>query len=102
MALKFGDGVTTYENLKEISGSTNGSIIELVKLAGTALPIGKDKSIDIPMATAQTLGLVMGTDLENGISVAENGVMSINSVNVNKLTQAEEELLILDGGNSNI
>ena len=70
-------------------------------MTGTALPIDDDKSVNIPIATAQAPGLVKGTDLKNGVSVAENGEMSVNSIDINKLTQTDEERLILDGGNSN-
>lgn len=64
------------------------------------MPVDSNKSVNIPIATAQAPGLVKGTDFKNGISVAENGEMSVNSVDVNKLTQTDEEQLILDGGNS--
>lgn len=71
-------------------------------MAGIALPIDSNKSVNIPIATAQAPGLVKGTDLKNGISVAENGEMSVNSIDVNKLIQTDEEQLILDGGNSSV
>lgn len=52
------------------------------------------------MATAAALGVVKGTDAENGIAVADDGTMSVNSVNVNKLVQTEGDSIVLDGGNS--
>jgi hypothetical protein len=44
----------------------------------------------------------MASAAENKIAVAEDGTMEVNSVNVNKLVQAEGDILILDGGNSGV
>lgn len=55
---------------------------------------------DIPIATAEALGLVMSSAVENKVSVGADGTMEINSVNVNKLTQTAGEYLILNGGSS--
>ena len=52
-------------------------------------------------ATNSLLGLVMGSTAENKVSVAEDGTMEINSVNVNKLVQSENEFLVLNGGSAN-
>lgn len=75
------------------------NILEAVKLSGTALPI-TDKAVDIPTATASALGVVKGTTAENGVAVAEDGTMTVNAVNINKMVQTEGETLILDGGTS--
>ena len=55
---------------------------------------------DIPVATAEALGLVMSSTVENKVSVGADGTMEVNSVNVNKLTQTEGDTLILNGGSS--
>lgn len=55
---------------------------------------------DIPVATAEALGLVMSSAAENKVSVGADGTMEVNSVNVNKLTQDENTTLILNGGSS--
>ena len=55
---------------------------------------------DIPVATAEALGLVMSSTAENKVSVGADGTMEVNSVNVNKLTQTEGDTLILNGGSS--
>ena len=57
---------------------------------------------DIPVATAEALGLVMSSTAENKVSVGADGTMEVNSVNVNKLTQDENTTLILNGGNASI
>ena len=57
---------------------------------------------DIPVATAEALGLVMSSTAENKVSVGADGTMEVNSVNVNKLTQTEGDTLILNGGSASI
>ena len=57
---------------------------------------------DIPVATAEALGLVMSSTAENKVSVGADGTMEVNSVNVNKLVQDENTTLILNGGNASI
>ena len=38
---------------------------------------------------------------DNKVTVAADGTMEVNSVNVNKLTQGDADVLILDGGSAN-
>ena len=76
--------------------------IESVKINGVALEIAEDRSVEIPGATAEQLGLVKSSDAENGILVNTDYTMTVNSVNVNKLVQTEGEWLVLDGGNATL
>ena len=92
----------TDDLLNKLNGIEAGAQVndlEVVKIAGVALPIS-DKAVDIPKATAEVLGVVLGSTAENKISVGADGTMEVNSVNVNKLAQTEGEFLILDGGSS--
>lgn len=87
--------------LKSQIESSQANVIEIVKVNGVAVEVSaEDKSVNIPIATAAALGVVKGTDAENGIAVANDGTMSVNSVNVNKLVQTEGDSIVLDGGNS--
>ena len=76
------------------------------KLSGVTLgttPLSPaDGVVTIPIATADAIGVVKSSTLENNIAVAADGVMSVNSVNVDKLTQTEGTELILDGGNADV
>ena len=85
--------------LEGIEAGAQVNDLEVVKIAGTALPIS-DKAVDIPIATAEALGVVMSSVAENKVSVGADGTMEINSVNVNKLTQTDGDYLILNGGSS--
>lgn len=90
---------TSATKLNGIEVGAQVNDLEVVKIAGTALPIS-DKAVDIPIATAEALGVVMSSTAENKVSVGADGTMEVNSVNVNKLAQTEGEFLILNGGSS--
>lgn len=95
-------GLFNTESATKLDGIEAGAQVndlEVVKIAGTMLPIS-DKAVDIPIATAEALGVVMSSAAENKVSVGADGTMEINSVNVNKLTQTDGEYLILNGGSS--
>lgn len=94
----------TDELLSKLNGIEAGAQVndlEVVKIAGAALPIS-DKAVDIPKATTEALGVVLGSAAENKVSVGADGTMEVNSINVDKLTQSEGTALILNGGSSAI
>lgn len=92
---------TNASKLNGIEAGAQVNDLEVVKIAGTALPIS-DKAVDIPIATAEAVGVVMSSAAENKVSVGADGTMEVNSVNVNKLAQTDGEALILNGGSSAI
>ena len=85
--------------LEGIATGAQVNVLEAVKVNGTALQI-TDKAVNIPIATAQALGVVMGSASENKVAVGADGTMEVNSVNVSKLVQTAGDTLILDGGTS--
>ena len=85
--------------LAGIDEGAEANVIESVKLGGVSLQV-ESKAVDIPAATASSLGLVKSTDAENGVTVASDGTMQINGVNINKLVQTDGDTLILDGGSA--
>lgn len=92
---------TSATKLNGIEAGAQVNDLEVVKIAGTALPIS-DKAVDIPIATAEALGVVLSSAAENKVSVGADGTMEVNSVNVNKLAQTDGEALILNGGSSTV
>ena len=54
----------------------------------------------IPIATSSLLGVVLGSDAENKVKVNVDGTMEVNSLNINKLVQSAEDVLVLDGGDT--
>ena len=73
-------------------------IKDVVDARGYSLKQG-DSAV-IPVATATALGLVRSSNAENAISINSDGFMSVNKVNVNKLSQTEGDELILNGGSA--
>lgn len=86
--------------LDGIEAGAQINVLESVKLNGQALPVS-EKAVDIPIASSTVLGIVKGTNVENGVGINGDGTMVINKLNVNKLVQTEGDELILNGGNSN-
>ena len=56
--------------------------------------------VTIPIATSSLLGVVLGSDAENKVKVNVDGTMEVNSLNINKLVQSAEDVLVLDGGDT--
>ena len=98
-----GKGLSTNDLTDELLEKLNAAdtnLIEIVKVNGTALQIADDKSVDIiiPVATAEVAGTVKSSAGENKVSVAEDGTMEVNTISISKIVQAEDEVLILNGG----
>lgn len=85
------------EKLDGIEAGAQTNKIEAVKVGDTLLEI-VEKTVTIPVATSALLGVVMSSNAENKVAVAEDGTMEVNGLNVNKLVQTDGEYLILNGG----
>lgn len=86
--------------LEGVESGANANLIEIVKANGVALNID-EKAVNIPLA-GEAAGLVVSSDAENKVAVGADGTMEVNSVNINKLVQAEGDTLILDGGTASV
>lgn len=109
---------TLLGKLNGIQEGAQVNVIEVIKFNGATVTVGEDKVADItyalPIADADTLGGVKSVDaiigedgkltnasaIENKISVADDGTMEVNSLNVNKLVQTDGDTLILNGGSA--
>jgi hypothetical protein len=83
--------------LDSIAPGAQVNVLEAVQVGGTLLDI-VNKTVNIPVATADAFGVVKSAEGENKVMVAEDGTMEVGSVNVNRLVQTEDEVLILNGG----
>lgn len=76
------------------------------KLKGVTLgttPIAiKEGVATIPIATTEALGVVKSSNAENEVAITENGTMTVNSINLNKLVQTPGTELVLNGGNATV
>lgn len=88
--------------LNNIEAGAQLNVIEGIKFNGVLLEVGEDKTVDIvhniAIANSEELGVVKSSNQENGVSVANDGTMSVNSLNVNKLVQTDGEELIINCG----
>lgn len=92
------------EKLVGIAAGAQVNVIEGIIFNGETVTVGENKIAEItynlPIADADTIGGVKSATGENKISVAEDGTMEVNSVNVNKLVQTDGEFLIMNGGSA--
>lgn len=77
------------------------NILEAISIGGVDAPIS-EKKVDIPVATAEKLGVVKSSSAKDQIAVGADGIMSINTVSISKIVQAADETLIINGGNSGL
>lgn len=89
------------EKLGAIEAGSQVNILEAISIGGTDAPIS-DKKVDIPVATAEKLGVVKSSSAKDQIAVGADGIMSINTVSLSKIVQAADEILIINGGNSGL
>lgn len=96
---KFGDGVTPWNELKHVTLPLNPEtpVVESLKINGELLKKNEDGSIELPLASAGDYGLVKP---DNETLSADNGVLSISKLSVDKLYVKEGSELILDGGHA--
>ena len=80
------------ERISKIESGAQVNKIEGVKVGDTLLEI-VDKVVTIPAYAG-----LKSSDAENKVAIAADGVMEVNSINVNKLVQTDGEYLVLNGG----
>lgn len=85
--------------LADITAGAQVNVVEGALLDGVAATI-ENKQIVISTATAAAAGLVYSSDAADGVAVAEDGTMSVNSLSTSKLYVPDGEELILNGGNA--
>jgi hypothetical protein len=98
-------GTISAENVIGLPDVIEGMVpLKGVKVNGTPLTIAADKTVDIPLATAEKLGVVKsaqnvdGKVATNKVYIDENGVGEVKAVGVDKLTNVEGFELVLNGG----
>lgn len=72
-----------------------------VTLGNTPLE-ASDGVVTIPIATAEAVGVVKSSAAENGVNVNSDGTMTVNNINLSKITQTPDTELILNGGDATV
>lgn len=88
-----------YVKLQNLPANAQENVVVGALLNGEAATINEDKQIVIPLAT-ETAGLVVSSEENNQVKVSEDGKMEVNSLSISRLEQAEDEVLVLFGGNA--
>lgn len=88
------EGLVSDELITTINSSVKG-----ISIDGIVLSKDDDGIISFPVAS-NSLGLVKSSDAQNNVSINEDGTMTVNEININKITQTKDEELILFGGSA--
>lgn len=95
--------LTKVQEVEDSLDSTNVTVVKInakVDEHGTKIDALEAYYAELGIATSEKAGLVVASKSVNTIDIDETGVMSVNSINVNKLVQDEDDELILNGGNA--
>ena len=84
--------------IQGIEAGAQVNVIESIKMGSTLLDV-INKQVTIPIASDR-LGVVKSASGENQVAVNTDGVMEVNAINVNKLTQTLGDELNIGGGTS--
>ena len=87
------------EKLAGIAAGAQVNVIEGVSVAGEQVT-PTNKIVEIASASNTVYGVVKGTAAMNMVSINEDKAMEVHSLNVTKLVQDENTVLILNGGNA--
>lgn len=85
----------------KVTGLTTALAGKIHEVKVNEVPLlAADGSVNIGLATSSAAGVVKGSDAENKVKVDVDGTMEVNSLNINKLVQNAEDVLVLDGGDA--
>lgn len=90
----------TADELNEINKKIQSGATAKIAINGTVLEVDENGTINLPVVSKEQIGLVSSSEEEDAIVADKNGAMKVNSLNVNKLVQADDDFIILDGGNA--
>lgn len=77
------------------------NVIEIFKMAGEIIPVKPEKSVEIPIASATSFGVVKSSSGANQVTVASDGTMSISTISASSVKTPIGETVILNGGDAN-
>lgn len=85
----------------KVTGLTTALAGKIHEVKVNEVPLlAADGSVNIGLATSSAAGVVKGSEAENKVKVDVDGTMEVNSLNINKLVQSAEDVLVLDGGDA--
>lgn len=84
-----------FEKVKEALNSMDQSLD--TKVQGAIMQVVNDGTFEVPIGNSEKAGVVKSSDNENKVSISEDGIMEVVSLNVDKLVQDDSAFIILDG-----
>lgn len=76
------------------------NVVEIFKMAGEVLPVKPDKSVEIPIASANNYGVVKSSNGANHVTVNIDGTMRVGVISTSSLKVPIGESLVLNGGSA--
>lgn len=106
--IKIGDGTSTWQELPYVTSPATGAYVTATELQTALekyasiedLQAGKI-SVTIPIATASNTGSVKSSNAQNGVTVNEDGTMTVNNLSIAKVENDDTLTVILNGGDAN-
>ena len=91
---------TLLDKLNGITAGAQVNTIDEVKINGTLLSV-VDKSVNIPGASADNLGVVKGSSADNGVTINKDYSMTVNNISTDKLVSGSDTL-VWNGGDATL
>lgn len=85
--------------LDVIEDGAQVNIIEKISVGGSILDV-VDKTVEIPVAITEKVGLVKSASGVNKVSVDADGTMSVKKISMHSIFMPIDEELVLDGGSA--
>ena len=90
-------GAMSPEHVQKLNSVFAASTLTGALIGNEEAEINDDKKMIIPIG-GEKLGVVKSTTVENGIAIAEDGTMSVNSISFSKIYTDDSEEIIFSGG----
>lgn len=74
------------------------NVIEIFKIAGEVIPVKPEKTVEIPIATEESFGVVKSSNGLNKVTVEADGTMTVKSISATSLLAPAGESIVLNGG----
>lgn len=93
-------GKVAYEHALSEHAPVNAqeNVIEVFKIAGEVVPVRPEKSIEIPVASETSYGVVKSSNGVNKVTVEADGTMTVKSISATSLLVPAGESIVLNGG----
>lgn len=86
--------------LMSVNVNAQENVLEGISVDGVRIDVDANKVANIGVATDISAGVVKSTNGENGVTVAADGSMTVNSISISKIIQDHSDPMVFSGGSS--